>query len=408
VPRFPDSVLVGIEAVINTFPMVMGKRSEPEIVTIIEQSKKSSQNEGISNQKNIPERITSGSVPTKNLASPRPPGRLDSLSFGKKTLDSGSELQSWAEKSSPKQMNKLMLSKFGTDDLGLSLDSEPTRNKQKFIDRLVKGHDLTIQELEAKNLKNEEKILQLTQQIDTRKMIPQMSETPNQPNQNSIPDRSHSLEYSRKTSGVASTMRSPLGKNRQRTSIEYGRIALLHSDKNFSLPRSDTPRAPFNPASPSMVDFLSEPPSTQFSLVEEDRDVAQDIPMGTGQKDSQLGTRLRVNSDITQISEIQTTKKKIKANPNSHLVKLDMKKIIRTTDLSSKTLHPRRGLLIGKEMMSSDGNLSPMTHLESRETLRATAVEIDSHIWNLLATKVGDHGNFSSPETQGMLRSLMN
>jgi hypothetical protein len=185
VPRFPDSVLVGIEAVINTFPMVMGKRSEPETVTINAQSKQSSQNEGISNHKNIPERITSGSVPTKNLASPRPFGRLDSLSFGKKTPDSGSELKSWAEKSSPKQMNKHRLSKIGTDDLGLSLDSEPTPNNQKFIDHLVKGHDLTIQELEARNLKNEEKILQLTQQIDTPQMILQMSETPNQLNQNS-------------------------------------------------------------------------------------------------------------------------------------------------------------------------------------------------------------------------------
>jgi hypothetical protein len=343
VPRFPENVLVGIEAVINTFPMVMGKISEPETVTIIEQSKQSSQNEGISNHKNIPKRNTTGSVPTKNLALPRPLGRLDSLSFGKKTPDSGSELQSWAEKSSPKQMNKLMLSKFGTDDLGLSLDSEPTRNNQKFIDRLVKGHDLTIQELEAKNLQNEEKILQLTQQIDTRQMIPQISETPNQPNQNSIPDRSHSLEYSRKTSCVASTMRSPLGKNRQRTSIESGRIALLPSDNNFARLRSDAPRAPFNPASPSVIDFLSEPTSTEFSQGEEDRDLAQDMPMGTGQKESQPGTRLRVNSDITEISDIQTTKKRIKVNPNSHLVKLDMKKIISTPDISSKTLPPRRG-----------------------------------------------------------------
>jgi hypothetical protein len=92
-----------------------------------------------------------------------------------------------------------------------------------------------------------------------------------------------------------------------------------------------------------MIDFFSEPTSTEFSQGQEDRELAQDMPMGTGQKDSQPGTRLKVNSDITQISEIQTTKKRIKVNPNSHLVKLDMKKIISPTDVSSKTLPPRRG-----------------------------------------------------------------
>jgi hypothetical protein len=87
-------------------------------------------------------------------------------------------------------MNKSRLSKFGTDDLGPSLDSEPAPINQKIIDFLAEGHDMTTQELEARNLKNEEKILQITQQIDTRQMIPQMSETPNQLNQNSLPDRS--------------------------------------------------------------------------------------------------------------------------------------------------------------------------------------------------------------------------
>jgi hypothetical protein len=97
VPRFPDSVLVGIEAIINTFPMVMGKRSEPENVAINAQSKQSSKNEGISNHRNIPERISSRSIQTKNLASPRPPNQFDTLSFIKKTRDSGSELQSLTE-----------------------------------------------------------------------------------------------------------------------------------------------------------------------------------------------------------------------------------------------------------------------------------------------------------------------
>jgi hypothetical protein len=92
-----------------------------------------------------------------------------------------------------------------------------------------------------------------------------------------------------------------------------------------------------------MIDFLSEHTSTQFSLREEDRDLAQDIPMETRQKDSKPGTRLRVNSDIMQISEIRTTKKRIKANANSPPVKLDMKKFISTTDISYKTLPPRRG-----------------------------------------------------------------
>jgi hypothetical protein len=134
-----------------------------------------------------------------------------------------------------------------------------------------------------------------------------------------------------------------MGKYRQMTSIESGRISLLPSDNNSALPRSDIPRVPFNPASPTMIDFLSEHTSTHFSLGEEGRDSAQDMPTGIRQKDSQPGTRLRVNSDIMQISEIRTTKKRIKANANSPPVKLDMKKLISTTDISCKTLPPRRG-----------------------------------------------------------------
>ena len=55
----------------------------------------------------------------------------------------------------------------------------------------------------------------------------------------------------------------------------------------------------------------------------------------------------------------------------------------------------------------NDKELSPCLNLGSNEAQRDPQVVIDSHLRNLLATKVGDLGNFSSTETHGMLQYLM-
>jgi hypothetical protein len=343
VRRFPDSELVGIEAAMNTIPMIMSKRSEPEILTIIAQSKRSSQNDGISTPKIIPERISSGPVPTKYLASTGPTGRYDSFSFCKETPDSGPELQSWDEKNFSKQMNQPGISKYGTDFLQMSPVSLLTLNNQKFTDSLVKGRGLPIQELEARNLKNEARILQLTQQINTQQIKTRILESPNTLSQNTIWEKSQTLEYSMKSSGIDSTIRSARQTNRQRPSPESRRIAHLLSSNNSALPRSDTSRPPLSPMTPPMISFSPEPTCGRVSTGFECRSLVQDLPMGTGQSDTQLRTDERMKSDIGHISEIRTTKKRIKTSCPGHLSKLDLKNLITDPEISPKTPPPLRG-----------------------------------------------------------------
>jgi hypothetical protein len=284
-------VLLGIEAVINTFPMVIGNIPETETLAIIEQSKRISQNDGISTPNNFRERISSGSVQTIDLSSPTPPSRYSSFSFCKTNPDSGSELQSWAEKKSVKLISLPSLSKFANDahGLGLSSNSGPARNNQKFNGCIVKDHVLKIQELEARNLKSEAKILQLIQQINTQQMIPEMSETSNPQSQNTKWERSQTLEYSNISSGIASAVRSPQLIKLQRPSIDSGKIAHLLSSNNSAVnspfPNTERSRAPLNPSTLSEIDFLSENNSKQLSRPEIGRNFIPDLLMGPGHRD---------------------------------------------------------------------------------------------------------------------------
>jgi hypothetical protein len=188
------------------------------------------------------------------------------------------------------------LSKFANDahGLGLSSNSGPTRNKQQFIGGMFKDHDLKIQELEARNLKSEAKILQLIQQINTQQMIPEMSENPNPQSQNTIWERSQTLEYSNRSSGIASTIRSPQLINRQRPSIDSSRIAHLLSSNNSAanspFPNTERSRAPLNPSTLSEIDFLSEYNSKQLSRPEIGRNFVPDLLMGPGHRDFQPRT----------------------------------------------------------------------------------------------------------------------